>query len=127
MKELNSALRKIRDSVGYSQEIMGMLMDIHQSTYNKIENGKQNLKMEHIPKIAKAVNKTTEEIINSLYGVTVQNSINDNAQNNQNIVNTTDRELINMLLAEKDRVIGLLAEQNQLLKSEIERMKETIV
>ncbi len=75
--------------------------------------------MEDIPKIAKALNKTTEGILSELTGWSLNNSNHDNAQNKQNLViNMQDKDILLSLLAEKDKlinekslIIGLLQEK----------------
>jgi flagellar hook-basal body complex protein FliE len=61
-------------------------MNILQSKYSRLETGKTAIKHEDIPEIAKAVGKSYEEILGQLAGCTINNSINDTAQNNQNTV-----------------------------------------
>jgi transcriptional regulator with XRE-family HTH domain len=86
---------------------MAELLEMEHSSYNRLENGKQKLKMEDIPKIAKALNKTHEEILSELTGWSLNNSNHDNAQNNQNLViNMQDKDILLCLLAEKDKLIN---------------------
>ena len=100
-------LRKLRNLINYSQEFMAELLEMEHSSYNRLENGKQKLKMEDIPKIAKALNKTHEEILSELTGWSLNNSNHDNAQNNQNLViNMQDKDILLCLLAEKDKLIN---------------------
>jgi transcriptional regulator with XRE-family HTH domain len=95
----NENLRKLRNLINYSQEFMAELLEMEHSSYNRLENGKQKLKMEDIPKIAKALNKTHEEILSELTGWSLNNSNHDNAQNNQNLViNMQDKDLLVLLL-----------------------------
>jgi transcriptional regulator with XRE-family HTH domain len=117
----NDALRKIRIKAGFSQETMADLMNVRQSTYNRLENGKTKLKMEHIPKIASAVEKTQEEVLSQLSGCAISTTNNDNAQYNQNlVVNISDEKNLQKFLAEKDRYIISQAEQ---LKAKDETIK----
>jgi transcriptional regulator with XRE-family HTH domain len=103
----NENLRKLRNLINYSQEFMAELLEMEHSSYNRLENGKQKLKMEDIPKIAKALNKTHEEILSELTGWSLNNSNHDNAQNNQNLViNMQDKDILLCLLAEKDKLIN---------------------
>lgn len=109
-------LRNFRNELNYSQEYMAHLLDMEQPNYNRLENGKTKLKMEHIPKIAKAMGKATEEVLSNLTGWAVTSNNYDNAQNNQNVViQTTEKELWTKLLAEKDERILLLEEQLKVL------------
>lgn len=119
----NENLRKLRNQINYSQEFMAELLEMEHSSYNRLENGKQKLKMEVIPKIAKALEKSKEEILSELTGWSLSNSNHDNAQNNQNLViNMQDKDILLSLLAEKDKlinekslIIGLLQEKILLL------------
>jgi transcriptional regulator with XRE-family HTH domain len=86
MKLSNIALEKIRKQADLSQEEMADRMNILQSKYSRLETGKTAIKHEDIPEIAKAVGKSYEEILGQLAGCTINNSINDTAQNNQNTV-----------------------------------------
>jgi transcriptional regulator with XRE-family HTH domain len=86
MKLSNDALKIIRNQAKLSQEEMADRMNILQSKYNRLETGKTAIKHEDIPVIAKAVGKNYEEILGQLAGCTINNSINDTAQNNQNTV-----------------------------------------
>jgi transcriptional regulator with XRE-family HTH domain len=86
MKLSHDALRKMRIEAKLSQEEMADRMNIKQPNYNRLENGKTAIKHEHIPKIAQAVGKSHEEILGKLAGCIINNSINDTAQNNQNVV-----------------------------------------
>ena len=102
----NENLRKLRNQINYSQEFMAELLEMEHSSYNRLENGKQKLKMEDIPKIAKALEKSKEEILSELTGWSLNNSNHDNAQNNQNLViNMQDKDLLLLLLNEKDKLI----------------------
>ena len=102
----NENLRKLRNQINYSHEFMAELLEMEHSSYNRLENGKQKLKREDIPKIAKALNKTHEEILSELTGWSLNNSNHDNAQNNQNLVmNMQDRNLLVLLLNEKNSTI----------------------
>jgi transcriptional regulator with XRE-family HTH domain len=48
----NENLRKLRNQINYSQEFMAELLEMEHSSYNRLENGKQKLKMEDIPNLA---------------------------------------------------------------------------
>jgi hypothetical protein len=59
-----------------------------------------------VTKIAKALEKSKEEILSELTGWSLNNSNHDNAQNNQNLViNMQDKDLLLLLLNEKDKLI----------------------
>jgi len=98
---ITEALRKLRIESDLTQENMGDMMKMEQSSYSRLENGKTKLKMEHIPKIAKAINKSLEEIIIRLSGCTFINSTIDTSTNQNIVIN--DAEMLKILLKEKDK------------------------
>lgn len=64
--------------------------------------------------MAKALKKTEEEIMSQLSGCTISTTNNDTAQHNQNIggVHTSNTQLMQQLLTEKDKTIA--AQQAQI-------------
>jgi transcriptional regulator with XRE-family HTH domain len=103
----NENLRKLRINSSNTQESFADLIKMDQASYNRLENGKQKLKMEDIPRIANALKKTEEDILSELTGWSLNNTNLDNAQNNQNLViNMQDKDLMVLLLNEKDKVIN---------------------
>jgi transcriptional regulator with XRE-family HTH domain len=116
---INEALRKLRIESDFTQENMGDMMKMEQSSYSRLENGKTKLKMEHIPKIAKAINKSLEEIIIRLSGCTFINSTIDTSTNQNIVIN--DAEMLKILLKEKDKQLlekdRLVALLEKLLKN----------
>jgi transcriptional regulator with XRE-family HTH domain len=128
----NHALQKIRKEANYSQENMADLMKIDQGTYNRLENGKIKLRMDHILKIAKALNKSEDDILNRLKGCVFNNSVSDTTQTNQYLlVNHSEKEYLQQLLIEKERVLNskekLIKSQSItifLLQAEIERLRK---
>ena len=85
-----------------SQEQMADRMNIQQSKYNRLENGKTEIKHEQVSKIAEAIDKTYEETLGQLTGCTITTTNNDNAQNNQNFVYY---DVDKKVLDEKDIII----------------------
>jgi transcriptional regulator with XRE-family HTH domain len=130
----NQVLQRLRKNAMYSQETMSDLMGIDPSTYNRLENGKIKLKMEHVSKLAKALEKKEDEIFEQLRGCVFHNSINDTVQNSQNqnvVINFSEKELLQQLLAEKNQSISNQAETIKsqattiaLLQGEIMRLKK---
>ena len=121
----NENLRKLRNQTNYSQEFMAELLEMEHSSYNRLENGKQKLKMEDIPKIAKALEKSKEEILSELTGWSLNNSNHDNAQNNQNLViNMQDKDILLSLLAEKDKLINEKSLIIELLQEKIRALSK---
>ena len=102
MKLSHDALRKMRIEAKLSQEQMADRMNIQQSKYNRLENGKTEIKHEQVSKIAEAIDKTYEETLGQLTGCTITTTNNDNAQNNQNFVYY---DVDKKVLDEKDIII----------------------
>jgi transcriptional regulator with XRE-family HTH domain len=102
MKLSHDALRKMRIEAKLSQEQMADRMNIQQSKYNRLENGKTEIKHEQVSKIAEAVGKTYEDTLGQLTGFTITTTNNDNAQNNQNFVYY---DVDKKVLDEKDVII----------------------
>ena len=102
--ETNGKIKEIRKDAGFSQEQMSDLMGISQSAYNRLEKGQRSIQLKEIPKIAKAMHKTEEEIMSQLSGFTVQNNIHQ-PQHNQSVVTITDPEILKQLLIAKDSII----------------------
>jgi transcriptional regulator with XRE-family HTH domain len=102
MKLSHDALREMRIEAKLSQEEMADRMNTKQPNYNRLENGKTAIKFEDIPKIAEAVGKSHDETLGKLAGCTINNSINDTAQNNQNFVYY---DVDKKVLDEKDVII----------------------
>ena len=70
--------------------------------------------MEMIPKIAKATDKSEEEVFRELNGITVHSSITENHGNGVNVENAdlkAIKELYERLLSEKDKYIMMLESQ----------------
>ena len=102
MKLSHEALRKMRIEAKLSQEQMADRMNIEQSKYSRLENGKTAIRHEQIPEIVNAVGKSYEEILGQLTGCNVTTTNNDNAQNNQNFVYY---DVDKKVLDEKDVII----------------------
>jgi transcriptional regulator with XRE-family HTH domain len=123
----NDNLRKLRLNSNLTQENMADIMDIEHSAYNRLENGKLKLKMEHIPKIAKAFSKKEDDILKELMGWAVNTSNHDNAQNNQNLViNVQDKDFITSLIIEKDNLIKEKAKVIELLEEKLSGMNKDL-
>jgi transcriptional regulator with XRE-family HTH domain len=125
----NFVLQNLRREAKYSQEYMADLMKIDQGTYNRLENGKIKLRMEHIPKIAKAINKSEDEILNRLKQYRFDES-NTSTSCSTTVVSESEKDLLYQILIEKERSIvskdELIKSQSMtilLLQGEIERLR----
>lgn len=128
MKLHNHLLRNLRFELGFSQELMSLLMETKQTTYHRLETGKTKLKMEHIPKIAKASQQTEEDILSKLRGCTITTSNHDNATENQNLVLhlKEDNAPFQQILEEKERFIQSQTSIIELQQFEINRLKDEL-
>lgn len=81
MNIVGKSIRKIRESRGYSQEYMAAKMEISQSVYCKIENGKQKLCVDRLMNLSKILDVKPEEVLSSGGGVLLTNCHNSIATN----------------------------------------------
>lgn len=58
-----SKIRTKRHALNYSQEYMALLLKMKQSNYNKIENGKVELSIPKLYKIAKILDLNPQELL----------------------------------------------------------------
>jgi transcriptional regulator with XRE-family HTH domain len=58
-----SKIRAKRHTLNYSQEYMALLLEMKQSNYNKIENGKIELSIPMLYKISKLLNLNPQELL----------------------------------------------------------------
>jgi len=58
-----SKIRAKRHALNYSQEYMALLLAMKQSNYNKIENGKVELSIPMLYKIAKILDLNPQELL----------------------------------------------------------------
>lgn len=56
-------IRTLRQQKGYSQEYMATLLEMKQSDYNKLENGKTELTVNKVASIAKILEVIPNELI----------------------------------------------------------------
>lgn len=98
--------------VRITQECIADMINKSHSSYNRLENGKTKLGLNHLSKIAKAMNMTEEEILKAVSGNTITTTNSDNAQNNQNLViNFSIDQKIIKLLEENNKVIEFLSQK----------------
>jgi transcriptional regulator with XRE-family HTH domain len=126
MKLCNDVLRELRTEAGQTKDYMALAMGMSPSHYNRLESGKRTIQMKHIPKIAEAVGKTTDDISLKMNGSSVHNVIN-NPQYNETVVNVNDIKLLRELLASKDQIIKAKDEVIEVQKSEIEVLLSDII
>lgn len=59
-------IKKIRNNQGISQEKFALLIDMDRTYYASVENGKRNVSINNIEKIAKGFNISLEELFKGL-------------------------------------------------------------
>ena len=62
-KKIGEKLKKIRISQGKTQEQVAFDSKIDYSFYNQVENGKRNISIKILTKIAKVLGVTTKDLI----------------------------------------------------------------
>lgn len=113
-------IRKLRDSLGYSQEFVAAKMGIAQNTYSKIESGQSPLTIERAKKLGEIFDVEPDFFFSDDSGIVNHNHGNDY----KFIINPetyieNQKELFEMLIKEKD-------EQILYLKTELERVKSQL-
>ncbi|MDI6735571.1 MAG: helix-turn-helix transcriptional regulator [bacterium] len=63
-KKIGLRIKELRKSVGYSQIELAEHSDLDRTYITSVENGKRNISIENIEKIATALNVTLEEFFN---------------------------------------------------------------
>jgi transcriptional regulator with XRE-family HTH domain len=121
----NDNLRRLRIQASFSQEYMAEMLHMEHSSYNRLENGKQKLKIEEIPKIARALSITYEEVLRELTGWPLNNGNAFDDPGDQNSVsNKLDKDLLILLLNEKDNLIKEKSKMVELLEEKIEMLEK---
>ncbi|NBA86607.1 helix-turn-helix domain-containing protein [Emticicia sp. CRIBPO] len=117
----NDNLRRLRIQASFSQEYMAEMLNMEHSSYNRLENGKQKLKVEEIPKIARALSITYEEVLRELTGWPLNNV---NPFNQNSVSNKLDKDFLILLLNEKDNLIKEKSKMVELLEEKIEMLEK---
>ncbi|MEI7621888.1 MAG: helix-turn-helix transcriptional regulator [Candidatus Moraniibacteriota bacterium] len=60
-KEFGSRLRELRKKAGFSQEELGFKAGLHRTYIGSIERGEQNISVDNINKLAKALKISAKE------------------------------------------------------------------
>ncbi|GIV29117.1 MAG: hypothetical protein KatS3mg028_0183 [Bacteroidia bacterium] len=116
-------IRKLRQSRGYSQEVMAIELDISQRQYARIENGEVSLTLELIYKISEILHANVSEILDIEKAMYFQNINTPKRDGHFVSYNNTPihqiKELYENLLTEKDR---LIAEKEKLIQEKDKRL-----
>ncbi|MEZ4902245.1 MAG: helix-turn-helix transcriptional regulator [Spirosomataceae bacterium] len=114
MTDYSANFRKLREKAGHTQESLAIKMGVCTSIINRMESHKRKIEMDMIPKLVVALNKTPEEVIRELHGVTVYSSIQENHGNGVNIEQSDLKKIIELyerIITEKDKHITFLEDK----------------
>ena len=67
-KQFGKRLRALRKKVGLSQEELGFRANLHRTYIGSIERAEQNVSVDNIQKLAKALKVSVDEYLNSNKG-----------------------------------------------------------
>ena len=59
--KIGERIKELRSRLGISQEALAHLADLDRTYVNSVENGKRNISIENIEKIAKALNISVKD------------------------------------------------------------------
>jgi len=110
-----------RNNKGYSQECMAAYLNINKSSYSRKENGEIHIHNYEWKKLSEVLEVPFEEIYESEDGMIF--IFNDNSTGNGN--NVTNYTIPNSVWESQKKYIEKLEEENQNLKDEIIRLKQT--
>ena len=71
MKDIAKRLKKLREQANLGQDEMARLLGIKRPAYSKIERGINNILTEHVIKIARHFNVTTDWLLTGIEGAPV--------------------------------------------------------
>lgn len=60
--------KALREEKGISQEKFALLIEMDRTYYSSVENGKRNISLKNIEKIAKGFGLTVSELLNGVVG-----------------------------------------------------------
>lgn len=114
-------IKRHREIRGLRQQDMAERLSMSLRSYQSLECGETKLDLERLEKIATILESSLEELLRP-EGVVIHQEVNDNAYDNKNGLFYNygiGEDILNKLVAAKDSEI-------QLLKDEIEYLKETV-
>lgn len=65
-KQLGERIKKLRNDAKLSQEKFALLIDMDRTYFASIENGKRNVSLRNIEKIAKGLNTTLSQLFDGI-------------------------------------------------------------
>lgn len=127
---LHEVIKSYRLASNLTQEEMAEKMHMTEQTYLRWEKGKTKMTDEKLQLFAKAIGKSTDDIRAAVQDNNVINLLDENNHDNGHISNLTinnnyygDKELsqeiehLKNLLAEKDKIIAMQAQQLETLQT----------
>ena len=70
-KHFGAAVRRLRESLGYSQERLAQLAEIHRNYAGAVERGERNVALLNMVRIAKALGVPLSTLVEGIDGTTV--------------------------------------------------------
>ncbi|MDR0811956.1 MAG: helix-turn-helix domain-containing protein [Paludibacter sp.] len=119
-KRIGTKIRSVRESKGFSQELMADKLNISRSAYHRIENGETNSWINHIEALGRELDIKPEELFTGIDSVN-QNEMENHSSAVLNNVYSDAHITINQL---SDKVIELYEDKIKMLETEIVRLKK---
>lgn len=119
---------ELRSEKGISQKDLSDILDISQSTYNKLENGEMDFRSEQLMVLSEYFKKPVGEFFGEKGNVYIQN--NDNNSNVGQIHHNTDEKMnhhIANTLKTQQEQIQLFFEQNSKLQNDLISMLNKLI
>ncbi|MBK8636881.1 MAG: helix-turn-helix transcriptional regulator [Chromatiaceae bacterium] len=129
--QINEKLKVMRLCKGWTQEALAEKLGWAVNTYAKIERGEANVKLDKLHQLAEAIGIDPTDLLNG--GERTVFNFAENCTNTQSNLGHTillseaqcahELEKAGMIVAQKDREIGYLKEENQNLREIIALLK----
>ena len=121
MESIEVNLKKIRESKHLSQRYVADLMNITQSAYARLENGKTQLRIDYLKAFANAVEMSLTDVI--MYPE-VWTRVDENSNQKSKLIQDTPRAMeVSELLVECEHY----KTKSELLEKENSKQQETII
>lgn len=127
MNGIHRTIKKLRDTKEFTQQDMADKLNISLKAYQNFENGFTKLDLERIQAVAKILEVSVDDLINSEDGVYISEiKNNDVGFNNSEITinhhrSQTEKELYERIISDKDKEIAFLRDILKGLDKEINK------
>lgn len=91
--QLGAKIKQLRETHGYSQQVVADHLGMTQANYHKLENDKADIRLDYIEKLAGFYKVSIADIISSDKNVF---NINNSTNHNVGIITSADKEKIEM-------------------------------